>query len=94
MLLIPQLHRPVTFIRLLRWQQFIELKFGYSSLMRYRHLALERVHDSLVKERYFDITKLPTVHDAIKGVEGPGEGKSKESFWRKLKKLLFLKEER
>lgn len=48
-----------------------------------------RTHDALAKGRYFDSTKTPTVHDAIAGVGGPGEGKSKESLWRKLKKWLF-----
>lgn len=48
-----------------------------------------RAHDALAREGYFDRTKTPTVHDANAGVGGPGEGQSKESLWRKLKKWLF-----
>ena len=48
-----------------------------------------RAYDSLAKERYFDCTKTPTVHDAIAGVGEPGESKLKGNFWRKLKKWLF-----
>lgn len=49
-----------------------------------------RTHDSLAKERYYiDSTKRPTVHVTIASVGGLGEGKPKESLWRKLKKYLL-----
>lgn len=49
-----------------------------------------RAHDYLTKERYFiDSTKTPTVHDTNANVGRQGEGKPKESFWRKLKKYLL-----
>lgn len=48
-----------------------------------------RAHDALVKERYFDNTKAPAVHDAVAGAGRPGEGKSKDSLWQRLKKWLF-----
>lgn len=48
-----------------------------------------RVHDSLAKERYFNGSKPPAVHDTVASVGGPVAGKPKETFWRKLKKWLF-----
>ena len=48
-----------------------------------------RVLDRLAKERYFDGTKTPALHDTIANVGGSGEGKTKESLWSKLKKWLF-----
>jgi hypothetical protein len=54
-----------------------------------KRLTSEEPVMALAKERYFDSTKTSPFLDAIEGVGRPGEGKSKESFWRKLKKWLF-----
>jgi len=48
-----------------------------------------RNHDSLAKERYFDSANTPVAHDKFARVGGLEEGKTKESFWQKLKKWLF-----
>jgi hypothetical protein len=47
-----------------------------------------RSHDAVAKERYFDSTGTPPVHESIAGVGRPSEGKSKESRWKKLIKWL------
>ena len=48
-----------------------------------------RAHDSLVKERYFEMAKTLMANDTVAGVGGPVEGNPKESLWWKLKKWVF-----
>lgn len=52
-------------------------------------ISAERAHDVLAKERYFDSTNTPAVHDAIAWSGEPGGGEPRESLWRRLKKWLF-----
>ncbi len=48
-----------------------------------------RAYDALAKERYFNSTKPPTVHDTIAGVGESAKGKSRKTLRQKLKKWLF-----
>lgn len=54
-----------------------------------KEIEMGRALDRLAKERYFDGTKTPALHDTIANVGGSGEGKTRESLWSKLKKWLF-----
>lgn len=42
-----------------------------------------RAHDFMAKQRYFDSTKTPTVHDVSVG--GPEQDKAKRTLWQTLK---------
>lgn len=50
-----------------------------------KEIEAGRSYDRSAKRKYFDGTKTSTVHDADSGTGKPGEDKSKQQLWRKLK---------
>jgi len=54
-----------------------------------KEIEAGRAHDRSAKKEYFDETKRPTAIDKKPSAGRSGEGKSEESFWRKLKKRWF-----